>query len=133
MIISNSLIIQLILLAVTIIVVLIWLLIAISQFRLAVKSNDSKDDIRRAVIIGLTFGGIYIVILFDLGFYMWLETGDFLGATLGLMLLCLMPFVQLVTVIGTLLQVRYARKMSQYISFVGEHSRTGKDDLHSTK
>lgn len=133
MFISNSLIIQLILLVVTILVVLIWLLIAISQFRLAVKSNDSKDDLRRAIIIGLTFGGIYIVILIDLGFYMWLETGDFLGAAVGLMLLCLMPFVQLITVIGTLLQIRYSRKMSQYISFVGKHSRAGEDDLHSTK
>lgn len=121
------------LLVVTILVVVIWLKIAIYQFRLAVKANDTKGDLRRAIIIGLTFGGIYIVILIDLGFYLWLEAGDFSGAAVGLMLLCLLPFVQLIVAIGTLLQISYSRKMSQHISLVGEHFLAGKDDIHSTK
>jgi hypothetical protein len=99
---------------------LVCLFIMAWQFRPSAIPSDNKRRLYRSLIVGVLAGIFSASILLMGGVFLWNDSNKFIsifGAILPM--LCIVPFVILITIGSSYLQYWYTSRMKKYISDVG--------------
>jgi hypothetical protein len=73
-----------------------------------------KDQFRRSLKIGGLSTIIYCIVVLIMGIFIWAETGVFKSIVLALPVLCLLPLIVIITVLGTYIQFYWYGRLSKY-------------------
>lgn len=96
-------------------------LIGLIFFLMREKTPNPKAKLLMSVRMGLIMVILLAVVSGDLGIYLWIDSGNFQAMTLAIPLtICGSPFVFLVVLMGTYVQLIYRDKIQ---GFVDAHKR----------
>jgi ABC-type spermidine/putrescine transport system permease subunit I len=95
------------------ILALVCLFIAIKLFNVEYPITKRNQFIR-SLKIGCLVAIFSLIVVFVIGIFIWAETGVFRSLVLALPILCFIPLIVIISVVGTYIQFFWYGRLSKY-------------------
>ena len=95
------------------ILALVCLLIAMKLFNIKYPITK-RDQFIRSLKIGGLLAIFSLIVVFVIGIFIWAETGVFKSIVLALPILCVIPLIVVIGIVGTYIQFFWYGRLSKY-------------------
>ncbi len=95
------------------ILALVCLLIAMKLFNIKYPITK-RDQFIRSLKIGGLLAIFSLIVVFVIGIFIWAETGVFKSIVLALPILCVIPLIVVIGIVGTYVQFHWYGRLSKY-------------------